>query len=278
MKTFIISEIGINHSGDINLAKQLIKASKDSGADAVKFQKRDILRVYSKEELDKPRESPFGTTNREQKEGLEFEEVEYDKIDSYCKEIGIQWSASAWDLNSVEFLKKYDLKFNKIASALLKHHQLLQEVAKQKKLTYISTGMWDLHTISEAVRIFNINDCPFELLHCNSQYPMPDNEANLKCIPYLKDYFGCNVGYSCHSTGILPPSLAVALGATSIEKHITLDRASYGSDQAASVEPNGFHKMVEYIRFTEQTLGNYEKKVFPGEEKVKAKLAREKDY
>lgn len=277
-KTFIIAEIGINHNGDSDIARRLIWAAKDAGADAVKFQKRTIDRVYSKEELDKSRESQWGKTNREQKLGLEFSKKQYDEIDRLCKEIGIEWFATPWDLEAVEFLKQYDCKYQKVASALLTHVDLLVAMAKQQKYTFISTGMSTMQEIGKAVLIFENYRCPFELMHCNSQYPMPSNKANLKCIRLLRHQFDCRVGYSCHSAGILPPSLAVMFGATSIEKHITLDRTMYGSDQAASVEPMGFAKMVEYIRCAEECIGDGEKIVTPEEESCKAKLRRVKDY
>ncbi len=277
-KTFVIAEVGINHNGSLDMAKRLIFAAKENGADAIKFQKRSIEKVYSKEELDKPRESPWGKTNREQKLGLEFGKEQYDAIDTLCKELDFPWFATPWDLESVEFLKQYNCKYQKVASAMLTHIPLLEAMASQQKYTYISTGMSTTQEIAQAVRIFQNYKCPFELMHCNSQYPMPSNEANLLCIKLLRHTFDCNVGYSCHSPGILPPVLAVMYGATSIEKHITLDRALYGSDQAASVEPHGFAKMVEYIRCAEECIGDGEKRVTPAEEACKLKLRRTKDY
>lgn len=278
MKTFIIAEIGINHNGKLPLAYRLIDAAKESGADAVKFQKRSINRVYSKEELDKPRESPWGNTNRYQKLGLEFGKEEFDAIDKYCKEVEIQWFATPWDLGSVEFLKHYGLLWNKVPSALLTHTDLLKAIASERKLTYISTGMSTISEIYTAVGVFNDLDCPYELMHCNSQYPCPEDQVNLNCILTLRKLFGCNIGYSSHSTGIITPIAAVALGATSIEAHITLDRAMYGSDQSASIEPQGFKKMVEYIRVIEKAVGDGVKTVSDVEETVKRKLRRTKDF
>ena len=180
MSIFIIAEIGINHNGDLDITKQLIKEASESGADAVKFQKRTIDVVYSKDDLDRPRESPWGTTNREQKNGLECGKEEYKIIDSYCKELGIEWFASAWDLESQKFLKQYDLKYNKIASALLTYDDLLEDVAKEGKYTFISTGMSTMEEISHAVEVFRKHSCPFELMHCNSTYPMKNEDANLR--------------------------------------------------------------------------------------------------
>ena len=259
------------------IAQQLIEGAVKAGADAIKFQKRTIERVYTKEELDKPRESPWGTTNKQQKEGLEFNKIEYEAIDDYCKELHIPWFASAWDLESVEFLKEFNLPFNKITSALLVHDELLYAIAEQQKHTFIATGMSTLEEISHAVKIFRDTKCPFELMHCNSAYPAKTTELNLKMIPELRNMFNCNVGYSCHSPGILPPVLAVMYGATSIEKHITIDRTMYGSDQPSSVELHGFEKMVEYIRTAEECIGDGIKRIYPDEEKVKAKLRRVKD-
>lgn len=276
-KTFIIAEIGINHNGNLDLAKQLIVGAKEAGADAVKFQKRTIEKVYTKEELDKPRESPWGNTNRQQKIGLELGRKEYDEIDRYCKELNIPWFASAWDLESVEFLKKYDLKFNKISSALLVHEDLLKTIAQQGKYTFISTGMSTIEEIGTAINIFKKYDCSFEIMHCNSAYPAQDKDLNLLCIKTLKTIFNCRVGYSGHSPGLFDVVFAVLLGATSIEKHITIDRTIYGSDQPSSVEIYGFKRMVNYIRAAELALGNVNKVITQEEEKIKTKLRRYAD-
>lgn len=274
MSIFIIAEIGINHNGDINIAKKLIDGALFSGANVVKFQKRNIEIVYSKEELDKYRESPWGITNREQKHGLEFGKKEYDEIDRYCKDKGIHWFASAWDLESQEFLKQYNTKFNKIASAMLTYRELIEMVAAEKKHTFISTGMSTMDEIAKAVKVFLDYGCSFELMHSNSTYPMKDEEANLKVIPILRDRFKCNVGYSGHEVGLITSCAAVALGATSIERHITLDRAMYGSDQAASVEVLGFYRLASYIRTIEVALGNGVPIVTEKEEEIKKKLRR----
>ncbi|MFH2011574.1 MAG: N-acetylneuraminate synthase family protein [Pseudomonadota bacterium] len=255
MSIFIIAEIGINHNGDVNIAKQLIDIAKDAGADAVKFQKRTIHLVYPKELLDSPRESPWGITQRAQKEGLEFGLKEYQEIDVYCNQKGIQWFASAWDIESQKFLRQFNLKYNKIASAMAVYEDLLKEVASEKKHTFISTGMTKLEQIDRAVEIFRQAKCPFELMHCISTYPMDDEEANLNRIKTLRDRYKCNVGYSGHEVGLAVSYAAAALGITSLERHITLDRAMYGSDQAASVEPAGFRQLVGAVRKIEKAMG-----------------------
>lgn len=277
MSVFIIAEVGINHNGDINIAKKLIDGAIFAGANAVKFQKRTIERAYTKEYLDSPRESPCGKTQRDQKLALEFGEKEYDIINRYCKERGIDWFASAWDLVSAEFLKKYNLKYNKIPSALLTHKELLKSIAKRKKHTFISTGMSSLEEIEDAVNIFRKANCPFELMHCNSAYPMKDEDANLKVIPFLRERLKCDVGYSGHEVGLITSVAAVVFGITSLERHITLDRAMYGSDQAASIEVMGFYRLVSYIRTVESALGDGVKRVTKSELKVREKLRRYKD-
>lgn len=256
MSIFIIAEIGINHNGDIEIAKQLIDVAKGAGADAVKFQKRTIDLVYTKELLDSPRESPWGTTQRAQKEGLEFGLDEYQEIDAYCKRMEIEWFASAWDIESQKFLRQFDLKYNKIASAMIVYEDLLKEVVSEKKHTFISTGMSNIEQIDSAVNIFKKADCPFELMHCVSTYPMVDEDANLNCIKTLRDRHQCNVGYSGHEVGLAVSYAAATLGISSLERHITLDRAMYGSDQAASVEPAGFRQLIGAIRKIEKAMGD----------------------
>jgi N-acetylneuraminate synthase len=270
---FITAEIGINHNGDVEIAKKLIDIASSAGCDAVKFQKRTVEKVYSKEVLDSPRESPWGTTTREQKLGLEFNESEYNEINRYCKEKKIDWYASAWDIDSQLFLRKYNLKYNKIASAMLTNRDLLRVVADEKKHTFISTGMSTIEEIREAVSIFKQKNCSFELQHSNSSYPMRLEEANLRCIETLGKEFNCNVGYSGHeSVGYLVCLVAVVLGASSIERHITLDRAMYGSDQAASLEPAGLYRLVRDIRSINTVLGDGIKRVWPSEIPVMKKL------
>ena len=272
MSIFIIAEVGINHNGDLDIAKKLIDIAKDAGADAVKFQKRTIDLVYSKEMLDMPRESPWGTTQRAQKEGLEFDFAEYQEIDAYCKERGIEWFASAWDIESQKFLRQFDCKYNKIASAMITYKNLLAEVASEKKHTFISTGMTELENIDQAVQIFRNADCPFELMHCFSTYPMDDEDANLNCIKTLRDRYQCNVGYSGHEVGLAVSYAAAALGISSLERHITIDRAMYGSDQAASVEPAGFRQLVSAVRKIEKAMGNGNKVLNDKEISIAKKL------
>ena len=255
MSITIIAEIGINHNGNIDIAKKLIDVASFAGCDAVKFQKRTVEEVYTKEALDKYRESPWGTTNREQKNGLEFTEKDYDTIDLYCKEKGIQWLASAWDVKSQHFLRKYDLKYNKVASAMLTVKPILEAIADERKYTFVSTGMSSMDEISQAIEIFRKANCPFELMHTVSTYPMKDEDANLKMIDTLKKKYNCKVGYSGHEVGLQISLAAVALGATSIERHITIDRTMYGSDQSASVEPGGLIKLVRDIRIIEKAKG-----------------------
>lgn len=272
MRTFITAEIGINHNGDMQLAKRLIDAAVIAGCDAVKFQKRTVDKVYTKEFLDGPRQSPWGDTQRAQKEGLEFGVAEYDEIDAYCREKGIEWFASAWDIDSQIFLRRYDLKYNKVASAMLTNDELLREIASEGKYTFIATGMSTLDEIEHAVEIFEAAKCPYELMHCNSTYPMAMEDANLKLIRVLRDMFKCKVGYSGHEAGTLVSTCAVAAGATSIERHITLDRTMYGSDQKASIEPYELCKLVKDIRDTEKIMGTGEKVLSAAEQEVKKKL------
>ena len=271
-RTFVIAEIGINHNGDMKLAKQLVDWAVLSGCDAVKFQKRTIDKVYTKEYLDGYRESPWGTTQRAQKEGLEFDTDDYNQIDEYCREKGIEWYASAWDVDAQVFLKKYDLKYNKVASAMLTNTELLEMIAKEGKYTFIATGMSTYEEIDAALDIFNKYECPYELMHCNSTYPMKNEDANLMMIPALREKYKCNVGYSGHETGRIVSTVAVALGATSIERHITLDRTMYGSDQAASLEVDELQRLVKDIRTVESALGNGKKTLSDAEMAVKIKL------
>ncbi len=271
-KVFFIAEIGINHNGDIELAKQLIDMAKECGCDAVKFQKRNINKVYTNDYLKSDRNSPWGTTQREQKEGLEFGKDEYDEIDKYCKEKEIDWFASPWDEDSIDFLKQYNLKYNKIASAMLTNKAVLTDVAKQGKLTFISTGLSSLDDIDEAVNIFVYYKCPYVLMHCVGIYPCPTNKLNLKMIETLKKRYNCPIGYSGHSSSIMDAVLATQLGARYIEKHITLDRSMYGSDQSASLERIGLEKAIDYINFTLKAQGTGKKIVSKKEKEVRDKL------
>ncbi len=244
---YLIAEIGINHNGDLNIAKQLIDNAKEANFDAVKFQKRTINKVYTKEALDVYRESPWGTTNREQKEGLEFSYEDYEEIDKYCKKKEIEWFASAWDLDSIEFIEKFNPKFHKIASAMIIDKIFLEKVAEKKKHTFISTGMSSVENIKNAVDIFKEKNCSFELMHCVSTYPMKPEDANLRTIKALQKMFNCKVGYSGHENGVAISLAASFFDITSLERHITLDRTMYGSDQAASLEMSGMLNLTKSL-------------------------------
>jgi N-acetylneuraminate synthase len=260
-KPYLIAEIGINHNGDLDTTKKLIDNAVSAKFDAVKFQKRDIDIVYTKELLDCERKSPWGNTQRDQKKGLEFEKKEYDQINQYCKESKIEWFASAWDINSLNFLDQYNLKYNKIASAMIVDKFFLEETAKRKNHTFISTGMSTAEEINNAVKIFRDYKCSFELMHCVSTYPMKVKDANLLTINALKRDYDCDVGYSGHENGVAVSLAAVSLNISSLERHITLDRTMYGSDQAASLEFKGMMNLTESIlkmleAYGEEKLGN----------------------
>jgi N-acetylneuraminate synthase len=265
MKIVIIAEIGINHNGSMEICKKLIDAASEAGCNAVKFQKRDIDQVYTQDFLDSPRESSWGTTQREQKSGLEFNIEQYQEIDRYCKDKEIEWFASAWDLNSQSFLQQFDCKYNKIASAMTVYTELLEMVAKEGKHTFISTGMCTYNDIQKAVDIFRDAECSFELMHTVSTYPMKPENANLNMINTLRDRYGCNVGYSGHEVGLSISCAATAMGITSLERHITLDRSMYGSDQSASVEPFGFNSLIKKVREIESAMGDGIKKILEEE-------------
>jgi len=270
---FLIAEIGINHNGDLGIAKQLIDAAAQAGFDAVKFQKRTIDIVYTQEFLDAPRESPWGSTQRAQKEGLEFSAQDYKEIDRYCKEKGLEWTASAWDMDAQVFLQQFNCSFNKVASPMLGHLPLLKLIASEKKKTFISTGMSTLEELDAVVKIFKEANCPFELMHCNSTYPMKEEDANLLCIPMLKNRYGVNVGYSGHESSLIKVcTTAVTLGATSLERHITLDRAMYGSDQAASIEAHALADFVTSVRAISGIMGTGVKTLSEAELKTREKL------
>ncbi|MDA8997196.1 N-acetylneuraminate synthase family protein [bacterium] len=272
-RPYLIAEIGINHNGSIDIVKKLIDNAKKADFDAVKFQKRTIEKVYSKEALDAKRDSPWGTTNREQKNGLEFDLKQYQEIQNYCQKIKIDWSASAWDTESLEFLDKFDIKFHKIASAMIIDTNFLTKVAEKKKHTFISTGMSTQENIDNAVKIFNQKKCSFELMHCISTYPMKTEDANLLTINALKKKYSCNVGYSGHENGVVVSLAAVGLNISSLERHITLDRTMYGSDQAASLEFKGMKDLTNSINkmisaYGSEKLGN----ITPDEELIAKKL------
>jgi len=271
-RAFVIAEIGINHNGDLDVAKRLIDAAHDAGCDAVKFQKRTIDLVYTAAVLDQPRESPWGATQREQKEGLEFSEAEYDEIDRYCAALGIDWFASAWDVPSQTFLAKYKLKYNKVASAMITCRPLVEAVAKERKLTFLSTGMATLQEIDAAVAIFRHYDCPFIPMHVVSTYPTPDADLNLMTLETLRRRYGVAVGYSGHEAAVEPSIMAAMLGAVAIERHITLDRTMYGSDQSASLEPAELIQLVQQLKSLHEMLGDGQKRITDGEAVVARKL------
>ena len=271
-RVIVIAEIGINHNGDVAIAKQLIDMAKAAGCDAVKFQKRTIDLVYPPDVLAAPRESPWGTTQRAQKEGLEFGLAEYDEIDAYCRDKQIDWFASAWDVPSQHFLRRYDLKYNKIASAMLTHRELLETVADEGKLTFISTGMSAYDDVDAAVALFRQRGCPIVLMHTVSEYPAAETDLNLSVMMALAARYNCAVGYSGHEVTMMPAVLAAAFGAVAVERHVTLDRAMYGSDQSASLEKRGLELMVGYIRTIPRVIGDGVKRVSPAERQNADKL------
>jgi N-acetylneuraminate synthase len=270
--SYIIAEIGINHNGDIDQARRLISVAVAAGCDAVKFQKRTVETVYSQEELAKPRESPFGTTNGDLKRGLEFGHDEYRLIDRYCREVKMPWFASCWDEKSVDFIDQFDVPCFKIASASLTDDRLLRHTRSKRRPIILSTGMSTVEEIDHAVEVLGTED--LILLHACSVYPAYYPELNLKAIQALRERYGLPVGYSGHETGLPATVAAVALGACCLERHITLDRAMWGSDQAASLEPNGISKIVSYVRIVEQSLGDGVKRVVEREQPIIKKLRR----
>ena len=272
MSIYIIAEIGINHNGSLDTCKKLITLASEVGCDAVKFQKRDINLVYDKEFLNSYRESPWGKTQRDQKEGLEFNLDEYKEIDLFCKSKNIDWFASAWDINSQLFLRQFNTKKNKIASAMVVDHEFLSVVSEERKHTFISTGMSSFEDIEKAIQIFQNNNCPFELMHTVSTYPLKTENANLKMIETLKNKYKCSVGYSGHESGLAISYAAAALGISSLERHITLDRAMYGSDQSASIEGSGLRQLVGAVRKIEKALGDGITRQIPEEMIIAKKL------
>jgi N-acetylneuraminate synthase len=277
MHVYVVAEIGINHNGSMDICKDLIDIATESGCDAVKFQKREIDQVYTQEFLDSPRESPWGSTQREQKMGLEFSAEQYKEIDKYCKEKDIDWFASAWDLKSQKFIQQFDCRHNKVASAMIVFPELLRMIAREGKHTFISTGMSTYNDIQKAVDIFREESCPFELMHTVSTYPMKVEDANLNVISTLRKKFNCDIGYSGHEVGLTVSYAAVAMGITSLERHITLSRAMYGSDQSASIEPHGIQTLVEKVREIEKAMGDGIKRVIDAEAPVAANLRQHLD-
>ena len=270
---FITAEIGTNHMGSINIAKKIIDVAVDVGCDAVKFQKKNVEKIYTKKFLDSPLESPWGTTQREMRLHREFNNKQFKQIDTHCKRKKILWYLSCWDINSQISMRKFKTKYNKVASPMLVHEKLLEVIAKEKKYTFIGTGMSTLKQIGNAVNIFKKHGCPFELMHCNSAYPMPESEANLRVICTLKNKFHCQVGYSGHEVGATDVSLpAIMLGASSLERHVTLNRTFYGHDQSASLEPAGIWRLVRDVRGIETILGDGKKRVWNSELAAQNKL------
>jgi N-acetylneuraminate synthase len=279
VSTYVIAEIGINHNGSLDLAKRLIDAAKEAGCDAVKFQKRTIEAVYTAEELAKPRENPFGPTNGHLKRGLEFGKEQYDEIAKHCQSVALDWSASCWDSDSVAFLSQYNPPWLKIPSALITNKELVWEYVKTGIPLIVSTGMSTWEEIDQCMHWLKMRSWkPYEhltLLHCHSSYPSPLEEINLACINSFKErYPGVKVGYSSHTVSPWPCLMAVVYGAEVVEAHLTLDRTSFGSDQAASLEPAAFKKLVEEIRTFEKCRGDGIKRVYPSEIPVREKLRR----
>jgi len=269
----IIAEIGINHNGSLEIAWRLIDEAVDAGCNAVKFQKRTVEVVYSPDELARPRESPFGTTNGDLKRALEFGQREYEGIDRYCKAKKIMWSASCWDPGSVEFVERFDPPFYKIASACLTDHDLLRRHRVTGRPIVLSTGMSTMDQIRHAVDVLGGTDA-LVVLHCTSTYPSRPEELNLRMIQSLREEFDCPIGYSGHEVGLATTVAAVMAGACMVERHITLDRSLWGSDQAASVESQGFKRLVRDIRVCELAMGDGIKKVYDSELPIMAKLRR----
>ncbi len=269
---YVVAEIGINHNGDLEIAKKLIDAAIASGCDAVKFQKRTVAVVYSPEELARPRENPFGNTNGDLKYGLEFGYDEYKAIDDYCRERGITWYASCWDEGAVDFIEQFDPPCYKIASASLTDDNLLRHHRQYERPIIISTGMSTIEQIDHAVAVLGKDN--LVILHCTSTYPSRLEELNLGAISALQARYGVPTGYSGHEVGLATTVAAATSGACMVERHITLDRAMWGSDQAASVEPHGFARMVRDIRAIETAMGDGVKQVYESEVAIIEKLRR----
>lgn len=269
---YLIAEIGINHNGSIAIAKDLIAQSKAAGFDAVKFQKRTIDVVYDEDTLNSYRKSPWGETTREQKNGLEFSLDDYEDIDTYCKTLDIDWFVSCWDIESQQEMQKFNTPYNKIASAMGTNWDFVKIVASERKPTFASTGMMDIEQIDKLVGFFNEYECPLILMHTVSTYPASEKDLNLKCIKTLSERYKLPVGYSGHETSTAPSIFAAVLGAPVIERHVTLDRAMYGSDQSASLELPGMYSLCSTIRKINDCLGDGEKRILKEEELVSKKL------
>jgi N-acetylneuraminate synthase len=270
--TLVVAEIGINHNGRLDLAKRMIEAAAGAGCDAVKFQKRTVEAVYSAEELQRPRESPFGTTNGDLKRGLELNRDAYAEIDRHCRQLGLLWFASCWDPASVEFMEQFDPPCHKAASACLTDDALLAAERRTGRPMLLSTGMSSLEEIDHAVAV--VGRGQLVLLHCTSAYPATVSELNLRVIPSMIERYGVPVGYSGHEVGLYTTLAAVALGASLVERHFTLDRTMWGTDQVASVEPHGMARLVKDIRAVEAALGDGVKRVYSSELPAREKLRR----
>jgi len=271
--TYIVAEVGINHNGSVQSAKDLIKAAVEAGVDAVKFQKRTPEICVPDHQKDQMRDTPWGYISYlEYRYKVEFNRAEYEEIDAYCKAMGIDWLASAWDGPSLEFMEAFSPPAHKVPSALLTDHQLLRAIKKTGRPVILSTGMSTMAEIEEAVALLDTEN--LLICHTTSSYPCPPEELNLKMIKTLKEKFSCPIGYSGHEVGLVPSALAVAMGASLVERHVTLDRAMWGSDQAASVEPHGVRTLVKYIRVTEKAMGDGKKQVYESEQSSLKKLRR----
>ena len=270
---YIVAEIGINHNGSVETAKQLIDAAKHGGVDAVKFQKRTPVLCVPEHQRNQMRDTPWGYISYlDYRYKVEFEKPEYDEIDRHCRSIGLDWLASSWDVTAVEFIESYNPPAHKVPSALLTDHELLRALKKTSKPIILSTGMSTLDEIKAAVDILSIDN--LIITHTTSSYPCPPDELNLHMIQTLRDMYDVPIGYSGHEVGLVPSAVAVALGACLVERHVTLDRAMWGSDQSASVEPQGIEKLVKYIRVTEMSLGDGVKRVYDSEQSSLKKLRR----
>lgn len=269
---YAVAEIGINHNGDVAIAKQLMEVAKAAGCEAVKFQKRTIDVVFTAEELARPRESPFGTTNGDLKRGLEFGEDQFRALDAHARVLGIQWYSSCWDEASVDFIDRFSPPAYKIASASLTDDVLLRHTRSKGKPIILATGMSTLEEVDHAVEVLGKKD--LVILHAVSTYPAKYSELNLRAMTTLRQRFGVPVGYSGHETGLASTVAAVALDACMVERHVTLDRAMWGSDQAASLEPTGFTRLMRDIRLVEVALGSPEKRRLESEVSVMKKLRR----
>lgn len=270
---FIIAEIGTNHLGDVNIAKQIIDVAVNAGCDAVKFQKSDVEKIYTKKFLNSLLDSPWGTTQREMRLHIEFTDKQFREIDLHCKKLKITWFVSCWDVGSQIHMRKFKTRYNQIDSDVLTDQSLVETIAKERKYTFISTGMNTMKEISNTVKIFRKNKCPFELMYSHGSFPMSLNEVNIRLIPVLRKKFKCNVGYNGYEkVAYLVCVVAAMFGATSIQRHITIDRTSYGHDQAASLEPLGLQKMVRDVRLVENILGDGKKQIWDSELPAMKKL------